>query len=138
MDAGGVTGFAHMDIYNSGSNSVCAYTIALSGKVLRYEGEPFGIDPANTSIPTEYSLLQNYPNPFNPATTIKYSVPKAGNVTIKIFDINSKEIMTVVNNYHTAGNYIESIDLSSFSSGVYFYELTAGNVKLFNKMVLLK
>lgn len=138
MDAGGVTGFAHMDIYNSGSNSVCAYTIALSGKVLRYEGEPFGIDPANTSIPTEYLLFQNYPNPFNPSTTIKYSVPKPGNVTIKIFDINSKEIMTVVNNYHTAGNYIESIDLSAFSSGVYYYELTAGNIKLFNKMVLLK
>ena len=125
MDAGGVTGFAHMDIYNSGSNSVCAYTIALSGKVLRYEGEPFGIDPANTSIPTEYLLFQNYPNPFNPSTDISFSLPYNSDVTVTIYDISGKEISLFLNRFFEKGNYSFTFNGSDLASGVYFYRLTA-------------
>lgn len=138
MDAGGVTNILHMDIYKSGANSICAFALSLNGKVLKYEGEPFGIDPVNTSIPKTFELQQNYPNPFNPATQIRYSVPKPGNVTIKVYDINSRELFTIINKFHTTGNYTETVDMSDYSSGIYLYELTSEDLKITRKLVLLK
>ncbi len=138
MNTEGVSNFAHMDVFPTGANSICAYALASNGKVLKFEGEPFGIDPNNTSVPTEFKLEQNYPNPFNPETTIKYSVPKAGLVKISVYDLNGKMIKLVTENYHTIGNYTETVNLSEFSSGVYIYELSADAVTISGKMVLIK
>lgn len=138
MNTSGIQNFSHMEIYLSGVNTICAYALASNGKVLKYEGDPFGIDPNNTLVPTEYILEQNYPNPFNPNTIINYSVPKAGNVKLIVYDLNGKEILSVINNFHAIGNYTESIDLSKYSSGIYIYELSAGNFSISRKMVLIK
>jgi hypothetical protein len=88
--------------------------------------------------PLEFSLEQNYPNPFNPNTKIKYSVPHSSNVTIKVFDILGNEIETLVNEEKPVGRYEINFNASSLPSGVYFYQLRAGNFVGTKKMILLK
>ncbi len=88
--------------------------------------------------PNTFSLSQNYPNPFNPSTIIQYRIPVNGMVAIKVFDILGREIKALVNDYKTAGNYSISFDASKFASGVYFYQLRAGNFISTKKMLLIK
>lgn len=95
-------------------------------------------DPPSSEKPTEYSLMQNYPNPFNPATTISYSIPKNGLVTIKVYDILGKEIAALVNENQEAGNYSVEFNASNLPSGIYFYTLTSGNFTATKKLILLK
>jgi hypothetical protein len=86
----------------------------------------------------KYALSDNYPNPFNPTTVISYQLANDGLVTLKVYDILGKEVKTLVNGYKTAGNYSVSFDASKLSSGVYFYQLRAGNFISTKKMLLLK
>gem|GEM_PF-3222923 len=88
--------------------------------------------------PIVFALNQNYPNPFNPSTTIKYSVPKAGLITIKVYDVLGKEIYTLVNGEKSVGNYSIEFDGSKFSSGIYFYRMQAGSYIETKKLILLK
>jgi hypothetical protein len=100
-------------------------------------GPPTGV--SNTAgIIEGYKLSQNYPNPFNPSTTINYTIPKTGLVTMKVFDISGREVATLINEVKTAGNYDFKFNASSLSSGVYFYRLQAGNFVETKKMFLLK
>jgi hypothetical protein len=91
-------------------------------------------------LPTDFKLEQNYPNPFNPETKIDYNISKAGNVSLKIYDILGREIATIVNEFKQPGNYSVRLSANDFqlSSGVYFYRLTAGNFSQIKKMVYLK
>jgi len=98
---------------------------------------PNGIEDEN-NLPIHYSLNQNYPNPFNPATTISYSIPKAGNVSLKIFNVLGQEVRSLINEYQNAGIYKVSFDASSLTSGVYFYSLSADNFLQVKKMMLVK
>ena len=88
--------------------------------------------------PSEYSLEQNYPNPFNPVTTISYSIKEKGLVTLKVFDILGKEVVTLVNQDQIAGSYSLEFDASTYASGIYFYSLTSGEYISTKKMILLK
>ncbi|HEY3250765.1 MAG TPA: CARDB domain-containing protein [Ignavibacteria bacterium] len=74
-------------------------------------------------IPGDYFLNQNYPNPFNPTTTIQYGIPKAGNVSLKIFDVLGRHIITLVNENKQPGVYSVSFDASNYASGLYFYKI---------------
>jgi FG-GAP-like repeat/ASPIC and UnbV/Secretion system C-terminal sorting domain/FG-GAP repeat len=97
-----------------------------------------GIKPISTEIPKSFSLSQNYPNPFNPSTTIKFSVPEAGNVSIKLFDITGRDVSVLVDEFVKPGIYSVNFNASGLASGVYFYRLTAGNYSEVRKMILLK
>jgi serine protease len=97
-----------------------------------------GVDENASTIPTVFSLKQNYPNPFNPVTTIDYTVPQATNVSLKIFDILGRDILTLIDEHQKVGSYSEPFDASQLPSGVYFYKLTAGNFHDVKKMVLMK
>lgn len=108
-----------------------------AGKIYKWT-DVVAIDPQNTETPSTFALEQNYPNPFNPSTTIKYSVPTAGNVSIKIYNSIGVEVMTVVSKNHTVGNYVENVDMSGFASGIYFYSLTSANFNETKKMMLVK
>ena len=83
------------------------------------------IDFAGT---TAFTLEQNYPNPFNPATTINYSIPVDGNVTLTIYDVSGSKIERLVNTYMQAGSYKIAFDGSHLSSGIYYYTLRAGSL----------
>jgi hypothetical protein len=88
--------------------------------------------------PTEFALEQNFPNPFNPSTKIKYSIPQTSNVVIKVFDIIGNEIETLVNEEKPAGTYELTWYAENLPSGVYFYQLKAGDYVNTKKMILLK
>ena len=89
-------------------------------------------------IPTEYRLEQNYPNPFNNSTIIRYSIPKEGIVTLKIYNAIGEEVTTIVNEVKQPGNYEATFDTEDFTSGVYFYRIQAGSFVQTRKMVLIK
>lgn len=97
------------------------------------------------SLPLEFSLAQNYPNPFNPITKIRYSIACVGErcivpVQLKLFDILGREITTLVNEEKPAGNYEVEFNVAqiSLSSGVYYYQLKAGDYSQTKKMAYLK
>ena len=108
-----------------------------AGHIYKYH-DIVGIDPNNTSVPKVYSLQQNYPNPFNPTTNIKYSIPVEGKVSIIIYDALGNEVRTLVSEFKSAGNYVESFDASNISSGIYFYTLRTGDFVQSKKMLLIK
>lgn len=94
-------------------------------------------------VPEKYAL-SNYPNPFNPETTIRFSIPKQGNVTVSVFNIKGQKIKTILNEKHEPGNYSlkwNGVDEAgnSVSSGIYFYKLSLdGKSQKIKKMMLLK
>lgn len=86
----------------------------------------------------EYRLAQNYPNPFNPTTNISYVLPKAENVSLKVYDVLGREVATLVNEVKAAGAYTVPFNASNLASGVYFYRLQAGSFVQTKKMMLVK
>jgi len=97
-----------------------------------------GIEKVNQTLPQSFSLLQNYPNPFNPTTVIQYSIPKSGNVTLKVYNMIGQEVATLVNQEQSAGNYSVNFNASKLASGVYLYRIEAGNFSATKKLMLLK
>ncbi|MDP3829807.1 MAG: T9SS type A sorting domain-containing protein [Ignavibacteriaceae bacterium] len=85
--------------------------------------------PNETDAPSSFALMQNYPNPFNPSTTICYAIAERQNVTMKVYDILGKEIVTLLNEEKDAGYYQIEFDAEKYSlaSGVYFCELILNN-----------
>ena len=96
-----------------------------------------GVEDEET-LPTEYALEQNYPNPFNPATTFRYSIPTQSKVVIKVFDILGNEIATLMDEEKSVGTYELRWNAVNLPSGVYFYQLKAGDYVDTKKMILLK
>ncbi len=97
-----------------------------------------GVQQTGTLVPVDYRLEQNYPNPFNPVTAIKYQIPNSGNVMIEVFDINGKRISVLMNGYKDAGYYSVDFNVTSLSSGIYFYRMTSGNFTDSKKMIVVK
>ena len=89
-------------------------------------------------IPNEFSLDQNYPNPFNPSTTIKFSLPEAGNVRLIIYNALGQKITELVNSNLDAGSHSFTWNASGVASGLYFYELNTNNFSSVKKMMLMK
>ena len=92
----------------------------------------------NFSIPTTTDLMQNYPNPFNPTTTISFTLPESGNVTLKIFNPLGEEIATLVNGYTEAGVHVFNFNAGNLPSGMYIYQLKTNSNTLTKKMLFLK
>ena len=89
-------------------------------------------------IPTEYALEQNYPNPFNPATTIRFSLPEASEVTLTIYNALGQKVTELVNGKLEAGKYNYEWNAKNAATGMYIYELRAGKFVSIKKMMLLK
>lgn len=89
-------------------------------------------------LPDVYAISQNYPNPFNPSTVIKYQLPEAVNVTIKLYDMLGREVKEFINHTQEAGYYELNFDGSDLSSGTYIYRITAGDFVDSKKLILLK
>jgi hypothetical protein len=102
-----------------------------------------GINKISNIVPSSFSLHQNYPNPFNPTTKIKFAIPsnvrsQTSDVKLIIYDIQGREITTLVNEQIQPGTYEVTFDGSQYSSGIYFYELRAGNFRDTKRMLLVK
>jgi hypothetical protein len=94
-------------------------------------------DEINNTL-TSFELFQNYPNPFNPSTKICWQSPIGSQQTLKIYDILGNGVATLVDQYKPAGKYEVEFDAASLPSGVYFYQLRAGEFVSTKKMILLK
>lgn len=87
---------------------------------------------------SEFGLFENYPNPFNPTTTITYQIPTSGQVTLKVFDVLGREVTTLVDELQQPGSHTVQWDARAVASGVYFYQLCAGNLVSTRKMFVAK
>jgi len=105
------------------------------------------VNDISNTIPEKYSLSQNYPNPFNPSTRIKFEIPAVGtrhalSVKLIVYDVLGKEVATLVNEELAAGEYEAEFNslsgIGNLVSGIYFYQLKAGNYIETKKMMLLK
>jgi hypothetical protein len=96
------------------------------------------VEADHNTIPGGYVLEQNYPNPFNPSTAIKFRIPEASNVRLKIFNSLGEEVAELVNEYMEAGTYTYNFDASKLPSGIYVYTLQTGEQLISKKMTLIK
>jgi phosphatidylserine/phosphatidylglycerophosphate/cardiolipin synthase-like enzyme len=96
------------------------------------------VSSINSTVPGRFELSQNYPNPFNPTTEIQFQIPKSGLVSIKVFDILGRQVTTLLNEIKQAGYYKLTWNASSLPTGVYFYQVQAGNYFGVKKTLLLK
>jgi len=104
---------------------------------------PSGVtDIKNNLAPQKFVLFQNYPNPFNPSTRIQYSLEKAAEVTLKVYNLLGVEVATLVNERQEAGSYAVPFNTNkgtlALSSGVYFYRLEAESFVSTRKLVLIR
>ena len=100
--------------------------------------EPVGVSGGTIAKPVEFELNQNYPNPFNPTTTINFTLPQAGNVTLKVYNSLGQEVATLMDGFKMAQTYQVNFDGSSLSSGIYYYSLETENSNKTMKMLLMK
>jgi len=121
------------------------YVCSANNSIFRFnKSDLVGVNNNVTSVPSDFTLSQNYPNPFNPGTSIKYSIPELSKVKITIYDAVGKEVNTLVNTSQLSGQYNilwngKDAVGNAVPSGVYFYNLTAGNIFSETKrMVLVK
>jgi hypothetical protein len=126
-----VTGYSEMLQYahQSGSSAV---------STLSYIGKDDDENNPGLNTPGKFSLYQNYPNPFNPSTTIKFDIPEKSNVKLQVYDILGKVVDIMIDQVLEAGSYSYTYANKNLSSGVYFYQLTAGDFSEVKKMSLIK
>lgn len=120
-------------------DSLNGYAIAFNS--IMYKTVTGGVVSASgtgTEIVSEYKLFQNYPNPFNPSTVIKYNLPVSSHVLLSIYDASGRLLKELINTSQSPGFHEITFDGSSFSSGIYYYTLKAGEYKETKKMALLR
>jgi hypothetical protein len=91
------------------------------------------------TIPIRFELCQNYPNPFNPNTTIRYSIPKSGMVSVRVYNLQGQKVKTIIHEFQQAGNYSYDFKAEGLSSGIYYYQLKVdGKIYDMKKMILAR
>lgn len=143
------TGTYYLDVYgyySTHNNGIASFSNPAIGsyKLYAVTEKVIGVEEDNKNLPTVFALSQNYPNPFNPSTTIEYSLPKAADVRLTIYNVVGQKVATVVDQKQVAGSYsIQWNGRDQFgqlvSSGIYFYRIEAGSefIKI-KKMIFLK
>ncbi|HEX2869104.1 MAG TPA: hypothetical protein VHO03_18830 [Ignavibacteriales bacterium] len=126
MEAGTVKA----EIIDAGGNTTSNAVLRSDAVRFNFVSDVNGVVNSSNVIPKGFALSQNYPNPFNPSTTIKYSLPRMCQVTLKVFDVLGTEVAALFNGAQPAGEYSfrfdpRSLSAGSLSSGIYFYILKA-------------
>ena len=126
---------------------------AFSGTIMFVSNDPFqdtiwvslngscvinSVHNQSQPIPHEFALQQNYPNPFNATTTLMFDLPIASQVRLTVYDVNGRHVTTLVDGWKEAGIQQVTFDGAHLASGIYFYELIAGNYHAVRKAILLK
>jgi len=99
---------------------------------------PLNVGIEENGFPLEYALAQNYPNPFNPSTLIKYSLRASVPVSIIIYNQAGQQVKTLINTTQPAGNHSLVWNCTDLSSGIYFYEMKAGDFRMIKQAVVVK
>ena len=123
---------------NTTDNLVTFNNAEVGNFIILTGDSPTSVKDTENIIPDQFVLKQNYPNPFNPATTIEFSIPEKSHVALTVYNILGKEIAKLADGNYNAGNYSIVFDARSLPSGVYFYQLKAGNFYEVKKMQLIK
>ncbi len=104
-----------------------------------------GVEADAATLPQAFTLQQNYPNPFsangtfgNPSTVISFQLPASSHVTLKVFDVNGREVATLVDGEMAAGKHAVTFSSPDLAGGLYFYKITAGKFSQTRKAVLMK
>jgi len=138
VQGSGASNSSHDYLFTDASVTSGTYAYRLkqidNGGAFKYSQET----EVRIALPSEFALSQNYPNPFNPTTVISYQLPVTNVVTLKVYDILGKEVVSLVNEVKVAGNYKVTFDASRLASGMYFYRLSSGNFYSVKKLVLIK
>jgi photosystem II stability/assembly factor-like uncharacterized protein len=128
----------NMTVLNASSSTLLAGQYAGgAGQLWKYSFSATGIE-FQDRLPQEFSLSQNYPNPFNPATTISYTLSRAGHVKLKVYDVLGKEIRTLVDSPQRPGEYQVHFGGGNLPTGVYFYRLQFNGKNTLKRMILAK
>ncbi len=134
---GGLPAVYNVNFLAVNGSSIYAGTVG-GGLWMRSLSQLVEVSREPAELPRQFTLSQNYPNPFNPSTAINYSLPKAGYVTITVYDAIGSKIATLVNDYKPAGSYSVSFIGKNLASGIYLYRLEAGNYSIVKKLLLVK
>lgn len=121
----------------TGSHTLSVTSSGINLDFVQFSKVVVGVAPDN-GLPTVFALEQNYPNPFNPSTTIQFSLPKASDTKLTVYNVLGQRVATLVNEHMTAGVHSVQFDARSIATGVYFYRLEAGSYVTSKKMLLLK
>ena len=89
-------------------------------------------------VPEKFDLFQNFPNPFNPTTKIRFALPQQSNVKLAVYNLIGQKVAELINTEMEAGYHTIDFDASNFSSGLYFFRITAGKFIAVRKMMMLK
>jgi photosystem II stability/assembly factor-like uncharacterized protein len=125
-------------IYALGQNNSYLFAGTYSSGLWRRPISEVTLGVENNSVPESFILGQNYPNPFNPTTVISYQVPAYSHVTISVYDVLGKEVIKLVDEEKSQGNYKVNFNARNLPSGVYFYRIISGAYTQTNKMMLIK
>jgi hypothetical protein len=121
------------------TNDIDSYNSAIAYAGVRIiSSPPLGVENNSSGLPLNYELSQNYPNPFNPTTNIDFTLAKAFDVKLSVFNMLGQKVAILVDNPMKAGQHSIVFDARKLSSGVYFYRLDTGGFLLVKKMMFLK
>ncbi len=99
---------------------------------------PVAVKEETPMAPEQFKLGENYPNPFHPSTVISFQLPVSSHVTLKVFDVNGREVATLVDGNLAAGNHAVMFAPRGLAGGIYFYKITAGKFSQTRKLVLMR
>ncbi|MBK7258967.1 MAG: T9SS type A sorting domain-containing protein [Ignavibacteriae bacterium] len=115
----------------------CGWLLDGRGRVFRRADLLTAVPGHRSIVPERFILLQNYPNPFNPSTTVRYELPSAGEVDLRVTDVLGREVYRSVEG-QTAGWKARSLDLSGHASGIYYCTIRFDGVVQAVKMALVR
>ena len=144
--------FEEVDVFSDGRVEVWApargYAVWVpKSEQVAYSGPERGSDvtdqllttePADSELPTAFTVGQNYPNPFNPATNIQFALPESGKVRVEVYNSIGKLVATVANRSFASGEHTVRFDASRLNSGIYFYRVTFNGQQMTRSMTLIK
>ena len=131
------TNAALADFLNGQIDEIRLFNYALTqAEIQQLYGEVTGIEDTGP-VPRSFELT-NYPNPFNNSTLVKYSIPKAGNVEIDLYNMLGQKVAILVKSRLTAGTHTFNFDAGSLSSGIYIFRLQADDRSILRKIILLR
>ncbi|MCE1187757.1 MAG: T9SS type A sorting domain-containing protein, partial [Ignavibacteria bacterium] len=128
-----------LQVIDKATNGTAVRAMVASGKSITITDQNISVLSISNGVEVRmFELQQNYPNPFNPSTTIRYSIPEKATVQLVVYNQLGQKVANLVNEEKAAGQYEATWNASNMPSGVYFYELQAGQFKATKKLILMK